>query len=42
MIHKIKALHADGQGLSIRAISQELGLSRARADAAAVENTLCR
>ncbi|AMD01837.1 IS21 family transposase [Halomonas chromatireducens] len=28
MIHKIKALHDDGQGLSIRAIGQELGISR--------------
>lgn len=28
MIHKIKALHDNGQGLSIRAISQELDLSR--------------
>ncbi|AWB35851.1 IS21 family transposase [Orrella marina] len=28
MIHKIKALHDNGKGLSIRAISQELGLSR--------------
>ncbi|XOZ32981.1 IS21 family transposase [Halomonadaceae bacterium KBTZ08] len=28
MIHKIKALHDNGQGLSIRAISQELGVSR--------------
>ena len=28
VIHKIKALHDNGKGLSIRAISQELGLSR--------------
>jgi transposase len=28
MIHKIKALHDGGQGLSIRAISQELKVSR--------------
>lgn len=28
MIHKIKALHDNGQGLSIRAISQQLGVSR--------------
>lgn len=28
MIHKIKALHDGGQGLSIRAISMELGISR--------------
>jgi transposase len=28
VIHKIKALHDNGAGLSIRAISQELGLSR--------------
>lgn len=28
MIHKIKGLHDDGCGLSIRAISQELGISR--------------
>lgn len=28
MIHKIKALHDNGQGMSIRAISQELSLSR--------------
>ena len=28
LIHKIKALHDDGQGLSIRAIGQELGISR--------------
>nr|WP_227549535.1 winged helix-turn-helix transcriptional regulator [Marinobacter salsuginis] len=28
MIHKFKALHDNGTGLSIRAISQELGLSR--------------
>lgn len=28
MIHKIKALHDDGRGLSIRAIGRELGLSR--------------
>ncbi|GAA3977336.1 IS21 family transposase [Allohahella marinimesophila] len=28
MIHKIKALHDGGKGLSIRAIGQELGLSR--------------
>ena len=28
MIHKIKALHSDGAGLSIRAIGQELGISR--------------
>src|SRR5699024_7225835 len=28
MIHKIKALHDGGQGLSIRAISQELEVSR--------------
>ena len=28
MIHKIKALHDNGKGLSIRAISQTLGLSR--------------
>lgn len=28
MIHKIKALHDEGQGLSIRAIGQELGISR--------------
>lgn len=28
MIHKIKALYDDGQGLSIRAIGQELGVSR--------------
>jgi transposase len=28
MIHKIKALYDGGQGLSIRAISQELGVSR--------------
>lgn len=28
MIHKIKALHDQGNGLSIRAISRELGLSR--------------
>ncbi|WNK20296.1 IS21 family transposase [Halomonas piscis] len=28
MIHKIKGLHDDGQGLSIRAIGQELGISR--------------
>jgi transcriptional regulator with XRE-family HTH domain len=28
MIHKVKALYDDGQGLSIRAIGQELGLSR--------------
>lgn len=28
MIHKIKGLHDNGQGLSIRAISRELGISR--------------
>ena len=28
MIHKIKALHDDGQGLSIRSIEQQLGISR--------------
>ena len=28
VIHKIKALHDNGKGLSIRAISQKLGLSR--------------
>ncbi|GED22523.1 hypothetical protein HHA01_15000 [Halomonas halmophila] len=28
MIHKIKALHDEGQGLSICAIGQELGISR--------------
>ncbi|HDT4446133.1 TPA: IS21-like element ISCfr8 family transposase, partial [Enterobacter roggenkampii] len=28
MIHKIKSLHDDGKGLSIRAISRELGISR--------------
>jgi len=28
MIQKIKALYDDGQGLSIRAIGQELGISR--------------
>jgi len=28
VIHKIKALYDEGQGLSIRAISEELGLSR--------------
>ena len=28
VIHKIKGLHDDGCGLSIRAISQELGISR--------------
>jgi transposase len=28
MIHKIKALHDGGQGLSIRAISEELKVSR--------------
>ncbi|MCA1769616.1 MAG: IS21 family transposase [Halomonas sp.] len=43
MIHKIKALHDDGQGLSIRAIGQELGISRntvrkyLRQDVAAIE-----
>lgn len=28
VIHKIKSLHDDGKGLSIRAISRELGISR--------------
>ncbi len=28
MIHRIKALHDEGQGLSVRAISRELGISR--------------
>lgn len=28
VIHKIKSLHDDGKGLSIRAISTELGISR--------------
>lgn len=28
MIHKIRALHEEGQGLSIRAIGQEPGISR--------------
>ena len=28
MIHKIKALHDEARGLSIRATSQELGLAR--------------
>lgn len=28
MIHKIKALHDDGNGLSIRAIAEQLGISR--------------
>jgi len=43
MIHKIKALYDDGQGLSIRAIGQELGVSRntvrkyLRADEATIE-----
>lgn len=43
MIHKIKALHDDGQCLSIRAIGQELGISRntvrkyLRQDVAAIE-----
>ena len=43
MIHKIKALHDDGQGLSIRGIGQELGISRntvrkyLRQDVAAIE-----
>lgn len=43
MIHKIKALHDDGRGLSIRAISMELAVSRntvrkyLRLDEAAIE-----
>ena len=28
MIHKIKALHNEGAGLSIRSIARELGISR--------------
>ncbi|SFX78994.1 helix-turn-helix domain-containing protein, partial [Marinospirillum alkaliphilum] len=28
MIHKIKALHDNGQGLSVRAISKQLSISR--------------
>ena len=28
MIHKIKALHDQGRGLSVRAISRELGIAR--------------
>jgi orotate phosphoribosyltransferase-like protein len=28
MIHKIKALHDEGRGLSIRGISKELGMAR--------------
>ena len=28
MIHKIKALHDEGRGLSIRAIGQQLGIAR--------------
>lgn len=43
MIHNIKALHDDGQGLSIRSIGQKLGISRntvrkyLRQDVAAIE-----
>ncbi|TWI72978.1 Homeodomain-like domain-containing protein [Desulfobotulus alkaliphilus] len=46
VIHKIKALHDNGDGLSIRQISKELGISRntvrkyLRMDEAAVSNCL--